>query len=128
MSKLKGLSSRKSVQTIKPSLEKIKVYARGWLNYYGIASMRNNIEDINGWRYHRIRMCIWKQWKLPRTKKRNLINMGVHEYCANMAANCQLALDQIDEKMYAKEFENSYDQVNCYGIAFFKKRCLVRGK
>ena len=73
---LKGLSSRKSVQTIKPSLEKIKVYARGWLNYYGIASMRSNIEDINGWLYHRIRMCIWKQWKLPRTKKRNLIKMG----------------------------------------------------
>ena len=88
-SKLKGLSSRKSVQTIKPSLEKIKVYARGWLNYYGIASMKNNMEDINGWLYHRIRMCIWKQWKLPRTKKRNLIKMGVHEYYANMAANCR---------------------------------------
>ena len=48
----------------KPSLEKIKVYARGWLNYYGIASMKNNIDDINGWLYHRIRMCIWKQWNL----------------------------------------------------------------
>ena len=21
------------------------------------------ISDINGWLYHRIRMCIWKQWK-----------------------------------------------------------------
>ena len=38
---------------------------------------------------HRIRMCIWKQWKLPKTKKRNLIKMGVHEYYANMAANCR---------------------------------------
>ena len=66
-----------------------KVYARGWLNYYGIASMKNNIDDINGWLYHRIRMCIWKQWKLPRTKKRNLIKMGIHEYYANMAANCR---------------------------------------
>lgn len=46
----------------------------------------------------------------------------------NLERDCQLALDQIDEKMYAKEFEDSYDQVNCYGIAFFKKRCLVRGK
>lgn len=69
-SRLKELSSRKRCQSIKPSLEKIKVYARGWLNYYGIASMKNNIDDINGWLYHRIRMCIWKQWKLPRTKKR----------------------------------------------------------
>ena len=56
--KLKELSSRKCCQSIKPSLERIKVYARGWLNYYGIASMKNNINDINGWLYHRIRMCM----------------------------------------------------------------------
>ena len=37
--------------------------------------------------YHRIRMCIWKQWKLPKTKKRNLIKMGTPEYFAHMAAN-----------------------------------------
>lgn len=85
--KLKTLSSRKKCQIIKLSLEEIKVYARGWLNYYGIASMKNNIEDINGWLYHRIRMCIWKQWKLPKTKKRNLMKMGIPEYYAHMAAN-----------------------------------------
>ena len=81
-SKLKELSSRRSVQSIKPSFEKIKVYARGWLNYYGIASMRNNIDEINGWLYHRIRMCIWKQWKKPRTRMKNLINLGVAEHYA----------------------------------------------
>ena len=86
-SRLKELSSRKRCQSIKPSLEKIKVYARGWLNYYGIASMKNNIDDINGWLYHRIRMCIWKQWKKPRTKVRNLINMGVPKDLAMQAGN-----------------------------------------
>ena len=86
-SKLKDLSSRRSVQNIKASLARIKVYARGWLNYYGIASMKNNMEDINGWLYHRIRMCIWKQWKLPKTKKRNLMKMGIPENYAHMAAN-----------------------------------------
>ena len=45
-SKLKELSSRKRCQSIKPSLERIKVYARGWLNYYGIASMKSNMNDI----------------------------------------------------------------------------------
>ena len=86
-SKLKDLSSRRSVQNIKASLARIKVYARGWLNYYGIASMKNNIEDINGWLYHRIRMCIWKQWKKPRTKVGNLIKMGVPEDLAYQAVN-----------------------------------------
>ena len=47
-SKLKELSSRKLCQSIKPSLEKIKVYARGWLNYYGIASMKSNMNEVNG--------------------------------------------------------------------------------
>ena len=86
-SKLKTLSSRKKCQSIKPSLERIKVYARGWLNYYGIASMKNNIDDINGWLYHRIRMCIWKQWKKPKTKVRNLLKMGVPMELALQAGN-----------------------------------------
>ena len=86
-SRLKELSSRKRVQSIKPALEEIKVYARGWFNHYAIASMKNPIDDVNGWLYHRIRMCIWKQWKLPKTKKRNLIRMGIPKKYAQMAAN-----------------------------------------
>ena len=86
-SKLKDLSSRKSTQRIKPSLERIKAYARGWLNYYGIASMKNSIEEVNKWLYHRIRMCIWKQWKKPRTKVKNLMKMGVPRNLAYQAGN-----------------------------------------
>ena len=85
--KLKELSSRKLCQSIKPSLERIKVYARGWLNYYGIASMKSNMNDVNGWLYHRIRMCIWKQWKRVRTRYRNLRSMGVPKDLAWKAAN-----------------------------------------
>ena len=81
-SKLKELSSRRSCQSIRPALEKIKEYMRGWLNYYGIADMKKKIEDLNKWLYHRIRMCIWKQWKLPRTKMRNLVKLGVAEHYA----------------------------------------------
>lgn len=86
-SKLKDLSSRRSVQSIRPSLEKIKVYMRGWLNYYGIADMKARIKKLNAWLYHRIRMCIWKQWKRPRTKIRNLRKLGVSEDLAWQAGN-----------------------------------------
>ena len=59
---------------------------RGWLNYYGIADMKKNIESLNGWLYRRIRMCIWKQWKLPRTRMRKLIGLGVdNHYAATIA-------------------------------------------
>ena len=35
-----------------------------------IADMKNNMEKLNGWLHRRIRMCIWKQWKPPGTRKR----------------------------------------------------------
>ena len=42
--------------------------------------------------------------------------------------DCTEALAQIDDRMYAKEFEDNYDQVLCYGISFFRKRCYVKKK
>lgn len=44
----------------------------------------------------------------------------------DMDRECEDALDQIDARMYARDFEDDYDQILCYGISFFKKRCLVR--
>lgn len=39
---------------------------------------------------------------------------------------CEDAILQIKEKMYAEDFSDSYDQVLVYGIAFYKKRCMVK--
>ena len=43
-----------------------------------------------------------------------------------MESDCDAALQQIEEKMYAREYEDEYDHILCYGIAFYKKRCLVK--
>ena len=80
--KLRRLTSRSRCGSIVQTMEKIKVYMRGWLNYYGIADMKNNIESLNGWLYRRIRMCIWKQWKLPKTRRRKLKGLGLPEWAA----------------------------------------------
>lgn len=80
--KLRLLTSRSRCGSIVKTMEKIKVFMRGWLNYYGIADMKNNIAVLNGWLYRRIRMCIWKQWKLPRTRMRKLIGLGVDSHYA----------------------------------------------
>ena len=45
-----------------------------------------------------------------------------------MSKDCAAALEQIEDRQYAKEFEDDYDSVLCYGIAFYKKRCLVQKK
>lgn len=45
-----------------------------------------------------------------------------------LESECDIALEQIDEHMYANEYEDDYDDIMCYGISFFKKRCLVKKK
>lgn len=45
-----------------------------------------------------------------------------------LPAACAKALEQIDARFYAEEFKDDYDEVLCYGVAFFKKRCLLQKK
>ena len=120
--RLKDLSSRRRVQSIIPSLKRIEIYMRGWLNYYSVASMKNGIDELNGWLYHRIRMCLWKMWKRPRARMRYLMKLGVPKQTAYMAANCRrgywwtsntvaakMALTK--ERLISKGF---YDLTNAY--------------
>ena len=37
-----------------------------------------------------------------------------------LESECDTALRQIDDRMYAKEYEDDYDQVLCYGISFLR--------
>lgn len=58
-------------------LYNIKVFMRGWLNYYAVADIGNLMENWNGWLRRRIRMYIWKQWKKPKTRVTNLKKLGM---------------------------------------------------
>ena len=60
---------------------------RGWLGYYGIAEMNTTMEEWNGGLCRRIRMYIWKQWKLPRTRVKNLMKLGMPEWRAYRNGN-----------------------------------------
>ena len=80
--KLKILTSRSQGRKLETVLNNIKVFMTGWLTYFGIASMKVIMGEWNGWLRSRIRMYIWKQWKLPRTRIKNLIELGMEEWKA----------------------------------------------
>lgn len=58
-------------------IQKLSIYLRGWINYYGIANQYQQVVALDGWIRHRIRMCYWKQWRKPRIKIRKLIKLGI---------------------------------------------------
>ena len=56
--------------------KKLSQYIRGWMNYFGLAEYYRPIPEIDHWLRRRLRMCYWKQWRLARTKIRNLRKLG----------------------------------------------------
>ena len=87
--KLRELTRRNQGKNVRQVMKNVKQYMTGWLNYYGIASMKTRMEEWNGWLRRRFRQYIWKQWKKPRTKLRNLLKLGIPEKYAWMTAMCR---------------------------------------
>jgi RNA-directed DNA polymerase len=47
------------------------------MNYFGISEYYRPLPDIDGWIRRRVRMCLWKMWRKPKTKIKNLLKLGV---------------------------------------------------
>ena len=60
---------------------------RGWVNYFKYADAKENLRATDEWLRRRIRMCIWKSWKLPRTRVRNLTRCGIPQWQAYQWGN-----------------------------------------
>jgi group II intron reverse transcriptase/maturase len=80
--KLKELTGRSNGMGYKQRKEALNLFIRGWVEYYKLARMKKTLETIDMWLRRRIRMCIWKSWKNPRTRIANLIKCGVPEWQA----------------------------------------------
>lgn len=62
-------------------------YILGWLKYYHYADMKTFIVSTNKWYNRRLRMYIWKNWKLIRTRSANLQKCGIPKWKAWQWAN-----------------------------------------
>lgn len=74
--KVRKLTGRSWFVSMDYRLDKLAEYLRGWMNYFGIAEYYQPILEIDPWIRRRLRMCYWKRWRRPRTRIRELINLG----------------------------------------------------
>jgi RNA-directed DNA polymerase len=59
---------------------------RGWGNYFKLAEVKKVFEDLDGWIRRRLRNMLWRQWKKPKTRYRNLKARGLSEDLARRTA------------------------------------------
>ncbi len=74
--RVRELTGRSWFVSMNYRFKKLAEYVRGWMNYFGISEYYRPIPGIDHWLRRRIRMCYWKQWRLCRTKVRNLLKLG----------------------------------------------------
>ena len=86
----------------------------GWLNYFRIGLSKKLIQELNRWLIRRLRVFLWKQWKLPRTKVRNLKRLGINHQAAVLLGNTRKGPWRVSDYMQmnfalpAKWFEQHY--------------------
>jgi group II intron reverse transcriptase/maturase len=66
---------------------KLKQFITGWVQYFKLAGMKTRLQEIDEWMRHRIRALIFKQWKKPKTKYKNLRKLGISHSGAYKVAN-----------------------------------------
>jgi len=87
--KLKSLTKRSESISLDTRFERLNWLIRGWVNYFKTSKMKTFLAKIDEYLRTRIRMIIWKMWKLPKTREDNLVKCGYTSEEARGLANCR---------------------------------------
>lgn len=83
--KLKALTKRSWSVSMDHRIEKLNQVIRGWINYYRIGSMKQNLTRIDEHLRTRMRIVIWKQWKKSSKRYWGLRKLGAPEWMAKQS-------------------------------------------
>ena len=80
--KLKTLTNRSQNMAFAVRIQQLNWAIRGWINYFAIGSMKTAITDIDAHLRTRLRVIIWKQWKVPKKRQWGLQKLGIEKNLA----------------------------------------------
>jgi group II intron reverse transcriptase/maturase len=75
--RLKAITRKTAPTPLVERIRQLNEVQRGWLNYFRMASITGKLGTIDSWVRNRLRCCIWKHWKKPERRRKNLIRLGI---------------------------------------------------
>lgn len=77
--RLRELLRRIRARSMRYIVEQMTPVLRGWAGYFKLSQSKRPLEELDGWVRHKLRCVIWRQWKRPSTRARNLVRLGIDE-------------------------------------------------
>jgi len=107
--KIREITSRKKPYPMEYRIQRLNQYLIGWCGYFGLADTKSIFGALDKWIRRRLRMCLWKNWKKPKTKIRNLINLGAPEWKAYEWGHSRKGYWRISKSpILSRTLDNSY--------------------
>lgn len=85
--KVRELTARKRGRSLACVVSELNEFLRGWAGYFGPGLSATLAKELDHWIRRRLRAYVWKQWKGPRNRVRNLKARGVQHKWAMMVGN-----------------------------------------
>jgi len=81
------LTRRKRGDKLELIVAELNLYLRGWRGYYDFCEARSVLRNLDQWIRRRLRSLLWKRWKIPKARYRELLRRGVHPELAKSTAS-----------------------------------------
>lgn len=83
---LKRLTVRKYSMRFDVRVQKLNEVIRGWINYFALGSMKTMMTDIDAHLRTRLRVILWKNWKVPSRRQWALQKLGINKDLARLTS------------------------------------------
>ena len=58
-------------------LDELRRYSVGWFHYFKYGLIHKEMVEWDSWIRRRVRLCYWKEWKVPRKRRKMLHALGI---------------------------------------------------
>jgi hypothetical protein len=88
--KLKEITRKTRPYSFDTRVRMLREAQRGWVQYFGLAKMYEQVDKLDKWVRTRLRYCIWHHWKKKKCRCKSLIRLGLDPVKARKWSNTRM--------------------------------------